>query len=259
MIYLDKHLVLYSPLEIDYDQDIALFEAKYAIEQYGAWIASKLPPGEKIEKPDLSNLPQEEADRIEKESRLKQRNKWPKDFPVKGVLLRGIKGLNYGFNYLVADTSKYEWTKVSEECPYLCSIVNQLPFEKLGRVNIQTVEAGMSLHKHIDSSFRMNSETIKRRKISLNQYGIKDFNLDVNCIITIVLQGSGINFYYTRSNEKIKMNDNVYYFRPDLIHHSIDISNQQRIICRIEGIASYKMIDWIEANAEKNSDRVLVI
>lgn len=83
--------------------------------------------------------------------------------------------------------------------------------------------------------------------------------MDVNCFITIVLQGNGINFYFNRSKEKITMNDSVYYFCPHLIHHSIDISNQQRIICRIEGKASTKMIDYIQDNAIRNSDRVLTL
>lgn len=256
MIYLDKHLVLYSPLDISYDRNKALVEGVNIIEKYGAWISSK---GITLERPNLINVDNEKADVIEKESRQIQRDERPNDFPVKGVLLRGIKGLKYSFSYLVTDTSHFDWTPISKECPYICELVKKLPYDKLGRVNIQTVEVGMSLHKHLDSVFRMDSETVKRREKHLSQYGIDKFDMDVNCLITIVLQGDSINFHYTRSNEKIIMYDNAYYFRPDLIHHSVDRSDKQRIICRIEGKASTKMIDWIQENAKKNSDKVLVI
>lgn len=255
MIYLDNHLVLYTPLNLNFDRAKALNEGKTIINKYGAWISSK---GTTLSRPTLID-DKIENDKLEKESRQKQRDERPEDFPVKGVLLRGIAGLNYSFSYLVTDTSLYDWTSVSEKCPYLLSIIKKLPYEKIGRINLQTVEAGMSLHKHIDSIFRMDSETKKRRQKHLEQYGISEFNMDVNCLITIVLQGSGINFHYTRSNEKIKMSDDVYYFRPDLIHHSVDISDQQRIICRIEGKASTEMIDMIQEHAKANSDRVLVI
>lgn len=256
MIYLDKHLVLYSPLNIEYDKLQCLSEATDIIKKYGAWISSK---GTILDKPDLTNVDLEEADQIEKQSRQKQRNERPNDFPVKGVLLRGIKGLKYSFSYLITDTSHYEWTRAAYECPHITSLLKTLPFEKLGRVNIQTVEAGMSLHKHIDSVFRKDSLTNKRRETHLSQYGLSEFNMDVDCLITIVFQGDGINFHYTRSNETVSMYDDAYYFRPDLIHHSVDISDKQRIICRIEGKASTKMIDWIQENAKQNSDKVLVI
>ena len=254
MIYLDKHLVLYSPLNIDYNREIVLTEAKNAINNYGAWISSK---GPTLKRPDIFDL--NIADEIEKKSRQVQREERPDDFPVKCVLLRGIKGLKYSFSYLITDTSHYEWTSVSAECPYLSTLVRTLPFEELGRINIQTVEAGMSLHKHIDSVFRKDTATNERRKKHLAQYGINDFNINVDCLITIVLQGNGINFHYTRSNETVTVYDDVYYFRPDLIHHSVDVSDKQRIICRIEGKASTEMVDWIQENAKQNSDRVLVI
>jgi len=256
VIYLDKHLVLYSPLEIDFKHSECLDEAKTILDRYGAWISSK---GVQLEKPDLSKVSLSEADKIERESRQTQRDQRPDDFPVKGVLLRGIKGLNYSFSYLVTDTSHYEWTPASLECPILCSLVESFQFDKLGRVNIQTVEAGMSLHKHIDSVFRMDKETISRRRSHLKQYGLKKFNMDVDCLITVVLQGDSINFHFTRSEEKVSVNDSCYYFRPDLIHHSVDKSDTQRIICRIEGKASTKMIDWIQDQAAIHSEKVIVI
>lgn len=256
MVYLNKQLVLYSPLHLEYDEQKVLHEGKRAIENYGAWISSK---GVKLDRPKMSLFGINDADLIEIESRQTQRDERPEDFPVRGVLLRGINGHKYSFSYLITDTHYFNWTSIAKDCPHLCTLVRKLPFEKLGRVNIQTVEKGMSLHKHIDSVYRIDSETNKRRQEHLAQYNINHFNMDVDCIITIVLQGDGINFHYTRSNETVTMNDKVYYFRPDLIHHSVDVSDQQRIICRIEGKASTQMIDWIQSNASKNSDRVLVI
>lgn len=256
VIYLNKQLVLYTPLQINYDHAAVQREGKSAIDNYGAWISSK---GINLDKPKLSDLTLEEADEIEKQSRQLQRNQRPDDFPVRGVLLRGIRGLKYSFSYLITDTRHYEWTEVSDSCPHLSLLIESLPFDRLGRVNIQTVEAGMSLHKHIDSVYRMDSETIQRRSTHLAQYDIEDFQCDVDCLITIVLQGNGINFHYTRSQETVTVHDKAYYFRPDLIHHSVDSSNEQRIICRIEGKASTEMIDWIQDSAKKNSDRVLVI
>jgi hypothetical protein len=256
VIYLDKHLVLYSPLNIEYNREAVLSEGKTIIEKYGAWISSK---GTELKRPDLTHVSIDEADTIERKSREQQRDDRPEDFPVRGVLLRGINGLKYSFSYLITDTSKFEWTRAAYECPYIVTLLNDLPFERLGRVNIQTVEAGMSLHKHIDSVYRMDSETVNRRNKHLSQYNIKDFNMDIDCILTIVLQGNGINFHYTRSNETVTMYDHAYYFRPDLIHHSVDKSEQQRIICRIEGKASTEMIDMIQEHAKANSDRVLVI
>ena len=256
MIYLDKQFVLYSPLDIEYDKDKALAEAKNVIDNYGAWISSK---GIKLQRPDISSLSTTEADYLEKQSRQLQQSERPNDFPVKGVLLRGIKGLKYSFSYLITDTSLFERTDIVAECPTIVDLINNLPFEKVGRVNIQTVEPGMSLHKHIDSVFRIDSETQERRNEHLLQYGINKFNMDVNCLITVVFQGDGINFYFNRSKEKIKVFDSAYYFCPQFIHHSIDKTNQQRIICRIEGKASTEMVDWIQENAEKNNDRVIVI
>lgn len=256
MIYLDNQFVLYSPLDIEYDKDQALAEAKNAIDNYGAWISSK---GIKLQRPDVRSLSAKEADYLEKQSRQIQQLERPNDFPVKGVLLRGIKGLKYSFSYLVTDTSLFDWTDISNKCPTIVDLVNKLPFERLGRVNIQTVEAGMSLHKHVDSVFRIDSETTKRRNEHLSQYGITDFNMDVDCLITIVFQGNGINFYFHRSGEKIKVSDSAYYFCPQFIHHSIDKTDQQRIICRVEGKASTQMSDWIQENAKRNADRVIVL
>lgn len=256
MIYLDKQFVLYSPLDIEYDKDQALNEAKNVIDNYGAWISSK---GMKLQRPDISSLSPKEADSLEKQSRQIQQLERPDDFPVKGVLLRGIKGLKYSFSYLVTDTSLFEWTDIANDCPTIVNLINKLPFERVGRVNIQTVEAGMSLHKHVDSVFRIDSETSKRRREHLAQYGISNFNMDVDCLITIVFQGDGINFYFNRSGEKIKVNDSAYYFCPQFIHHSIDKTDQQRIICRIEGKTSTETVDWIQEHAKRNADRVIVI
>ena len=256
MIYLNKELVLYSPLDLEFDQNLALAEGRSMIEKYGAWISSK---GIKLNRPNIDQLSKQDADIKERKSRQKQRDKRPNDFPVKGVLLRGIHGLKYSFSYLITDTKVFEWTDIIQECPTLYNLINNLPFERLGRVNIQTVEAGMSLHKHVDSVFRIDSDTTTRREEHLRQYNITDFNMDVNCFITIVLQGNGIDFYFNRTKEKVTMFDNVYYFCPHLIHHGISESNKQRIICRIEGKASKEMVDLIQNNAIRNNDRVLTL
>ena len=105
----------------------------------------------------------------------------------------------------------------------------------------------------------MDTETIKRRNDHLAQYDIKDYNQDVDCFITLVLRGSGINFHFDRSNEKVRMDDELYYFCPHLIHHSIDKCDEQRIICRIEGKASTELIDMIQMNAKANRNKVLTI
>jgi len=249
VIYLDKKYVLYTPLtDIEYDKDSMLLEAIVALDKYGAWISSK---GTKLKR--HANA----TDEIEKQSRQEQRDERPEDFPVQGVLLRGINGLKYGFSYLVTDSSKFEWTDC--DCPELKQFVESLPFEKIGRVNIQTVEPGHGLHKHIDSVFRMDTETVSRRNEHLDQYDITDYNQDIDCFITLVLQGSGINFHFDRSGENVCMNDELYYFCPHLIHHSIDKCDEQRIICRIEGKASTKLIDMIQRNAKANRKKVLTI
>lgn len=249
MIYLDKKYVLYTPLtNIEYDKNSMILEVVMALQEHGAWISSK---GTKLKRQAHA------TDEVEKKSRQQQRDKRPDDFPVQGVLLRGINGLKYSFSYLVTDTSKFEWTDC--DCPELKQFVESLPFEKLGRVNIQTVEPGYGLHKHIDSVFRMDTETVSRRKEHLAQHNIKDFNQDVDCFITLVLRGSGINFHFDRSNEKVCMDDELYYFCPHLIHHSIDKCDEQRIICRIEGKASTELIDMIQMNAKANRSKVLTI
>ena len=249
MIYLDKKYVLYTPLtNITYNKNAMLLEAISTLQDYGAWISSK---GIKLIRPKNA------TDEIEKQSRQIQRDKRPEDFPVQGVLLRGINGLKYSFSYLVTDSSKYMWTDV--DCPEIKTFVESLPFEKLGRVNIQTVEPGHGLHKHIDSVFRMDSETKKRRYEHLEQYNIESYNQDIDCFITLVLRGSGINFHYNRSNENITMNDELYYFCPHMIQHSVDKCDEQRIICRIEGKASTELIDIIQHNAKANKDKVLTI
>lgn len=249
MIYLDKKYVLYTPLtNIEYDKNSMVLEAIMTLQEYGAWISSK---GAKLKRHIGA------TDDIERQSRQQQRDERPEDFPVQGVLLRGIKGLKYSFSYLVTDSSKFEWTEC--DCPTLRKFVESLPFEKIGRVNIQTVEPGHGLHKHIDSVFRMDTSTVLRRKEHLSQYSITDYNQDIDCFITLVLQGSGINFHFERSGEDVCMKDELYYFCPHLIQHSIDKCDERRIICRIEGKASTELIDIIQRNAKANKNKVLTI
>jgi len=249
VIYLDKKYVLYTPLtNIEYDKNSMVLEAIMALQEYGAWISSK---GAKLKRHIGA------TDDIERQSRQQQRDERPEDFPVQGVLLRGIKGLKYSFSYLVTDSSKFEWTEC--DCPTLRKFVESLPFEKIGRVNIQTVEPGHGLHKHIDSVFRMDTSTVLRRKEHLSQYNITDYNQDIDCFITLVLQGSGINFHFERSGEDVCMKDELYYFCPHLIQHSIDKCDERRIICRIEGKASTELIDIIQRNAKANKNKVLTI
>jgi hypothetical protein len=249
VIYLDKKYVLYTPLtNIEYDKNSMVLEAIMALQEHGAWISSK---GAKLKRHVGA------TDEVERQSRQQQRDERPEDFPVQGVLLRGIKGLKYSFSYLVTDSSKFEWTEC--DCPTLREFVESLPFEKIGRVNIQTVEPGHGLHKHIDSVFRMDTSTVLRRKEHLSQYGITNYNQDIDCFITLVLQGSGINFHFERSGEDVCMKDELYYFCPHLIQHSIDKCDERRIICRIEGKASTELIDIIQRNAKANKNKVLTI
>lgn len=256
MVYIDNKFVLYTPLSLNINKTKALNECKSVLKKYGIWISSK---GTKLERPNLHGLSNTEASIIERTYREEQRKQRPNDFPVKGVLLKGINGLEHSISYLITDTRHFKWTVVASECPYLIDVIKKIPFLNVGRVIIQTVEKGHSLHEHIDSVFRLDSETVQRRTEHLQQYNIKDFKINVNCYITIVLQGDGINFHYSNFKKNYYRNDDVYYFCPHIIRHSINKCNDQRIICRIEGEASTELIDMIQNNAKIFNERILTV
>jgi hypothetical protein len=263
MIYLkngwgDKlQFVLYSPItDIVYDKSLLLLEAEYVLKHYGVWMQSK---GVKLERPDTSMMNTWEAIEAEKYSRNEQKKYRPDDFPIQAVLMRGPHGNQIGLNYLFTDTSVFDWTPVSDLCPNIKNFILSLPYDSIGRVNIQTVEPHHELHRHLDSILRIDSETIKRRQQSFQPFNISNPQVDVNCFITLVLQGNGITFYFSRSGEKITLTDDCYYFCPHMIHHSIEKSDLRRIIVRIEGKASTKMIDFLQIQALKNEERLLLL
>lgn len=263
MIYLNNgwgdrlQFVLYSPItDLKYDKKLLLTEAEHVLKHYGVWMQSR---GVKLERPDTSKMDPWEAIEAEKISRSKQKELRPDDFPIQAVLLRGPHGNQIGYNYLFTDTSLFDWTPVSELCPNIKSFILSLPYESIGRINIQTVEPGYELHRHLDSILRIDTETINRRNQGFRPFNITNPQVDVNCFITMVLQGNGITFYFSRSGEKITVHDDCYYFCPHMIHHSIERSDLRRIIVRIEGKASTEMIDFLQMQALKNEKRLLLL
>lgn len=264
MIYLKNgwgeklKFVLYTPItDLTYNKNIMLEEAKKILNDHGVYMQSK---GLKLLRPNTEGMNSYDALTAEKVSRELQKKERPEDFPIKAVLLRGPKGNQIGFNYLFTDTKHFDWTPLSKFCPNIVKFIELLPYKHIGRVNIQTVEKNEELHRHLDSILRMDSETIERRNQHYLEFGIENPTIDVNCFITLVLQDSGgINFFFNRSNEKINVKHELYYFCPHMIHHSIDKAEDQRIIVRIEGNACTKMINFLQEQALKNEKEVIVI
>jgi len=255
---------VYVPLHtITFDDTHILNESTFILQNYFAWICSKGDvPLEKVK--IMPHMSSSEVDDLEKKNRLSTRNTRPEDFPVKGILLRGIipqntvdkVPLHYAFSYLITDTSKYDYTPLAKKyAPNIIKMIEQFKLLRIGRVCLQTVEQNYGLHKHIDSSLSISDNNKNRRRLVLKNYGYTDSYLDVDTFITYVVSETDILFY--KDDTEIAKNDKIYYFDPTSIYHSVPKSNKQRVIIRIEGKGSAETRDLIEENAIKYSNETI--
>ena len=181
-------------------------------------------------------------------------------FPCRGILIRGIKPLNtidkkpllYSMSYLIPFTCLYDWTHVSDKLLVLKEFICSLGFEKLGRVILQTVESNRELHPHTDKTFYQGTPSREQRIRHLKQYNITKFEtFDVNLILTLVLNEGG-GLFYDFMKEKKCVKGVLFYLASDIVTHWTRKSSNRRLICRIEGKASLKLLNKIENSNSKN-------
>lgn len=259
--------ILYCPFPaFRFDKHSILSEVENISDLFG-YISSK---GKALQKVDYNGLTSAEADELERTIRLEQFHKRPNDFPVAGIMLRGLvpgkttdkQPLKYSFSYLMTDISLYDWTDIVDELPiiktFLDDFISQFDLE-VGRIVLQTVEPNFVLHNHIDSIYNVNTNTCRRRQKTMDQLGIRNFNMDSNFTVSLVLsQGDGLTFYHPNGSE-ISTCDDFYYFAPELIMHGVKKSIDRRIILRIEGKMNTPFSDYIEGCAEENPSQLITL
>ena len=260
MIYFQNKRVIYCNLQPLFDippKDIILEEVN-KVDKLMAPICSR---GKgHVSQSQINNLKSSNLDERELNHRRKLSQESDFEFPCKGILLRGIKPLNtvdrepllYSMSYLIPFTCFYEWTHVSNQLPALKKFICSLSFEKLGRIILQTVEPNKKLHPHTDKVFYWGTPSKEQRVRHLKQYGINKFETaDVNLILTLVLNEGG-GLFYNFMNKENQANGPFFYLANDIVTHWTRKSSNRRLICRIEGKASLKLLQKIENSDSEN-------
>lgn len=259
MIYFQNQRVIYCDLTPLFDIPMSLIlEEVHKVDRLMAPLCSR---GKgQIYQSQINELESAKLDEKELICRRQLSKKSELEFPCKGILVRGIRPLNtvdrkpllYSMSYLIPYTCFYGWTHIADQLPILRKFICSLGFEKLGRIILQTVEPNRELHPHTDKTFYQGTPSAEQRTRHLRQYNINTFGTaDVNLILTLVLNEGG-GLFYRFVNEEKYAHGPFFYLANDIVTHWTRESPDRRLICRLEGKASLKLLKKIESSNREN-------